>query len=156
MWPAIRLAFGCWVCNAKRRFAGQTIKVFALMLLPSPLLSYWHYSIHSAHPCSFWLHRESLVLYWESKWCQHCGRREAQSSQKGCGYCISASCKLIPHGAGSLLWLWLSVTAWALEEDEMEGYSTCSEALVTIDVMAASVLHITKLTSIVLNLIPKN
>lgn len=82
MWPVIRQAFGCWICNAKHRFAGQTTKVFAFMLVLSPLLWCWHHSVRSAHPCSFWLHRESLVLCWESKWCQHCGRREGQNSLK--------------------------------------------------------------------------
>lgn len=58
------------------------MKVFAFMLAPFPLLWCWHQPVHSAHPCSFWLLRGSLVLYWDSKWCQQRGRREGQSSLK--------------------------------------------------------------------------
>lgn len=101
MWPVIHQAFGCWLCNAKHRFAGQACKkVSAFMLVPSPLPWCWHCSVYSAHPCIFWLCRESLVLHWESKWSQHCdmkkGRTEQLESQKGCGYCVSASCRLTP------------------------------------------------------------
>lgn len=133
-------------------------EIFAFMLVLSPLLWCWHYSVHSAHPCSFWLHREPLVLYWESKWCQHCGRREGQSSLKGrrAVGTVSASCRLIPHGAGNPLWLGIWGTAWAPEEDETPGCSACSEAVVTIYIMAASILHITKFISTELNLISEN
>lgn len=81
---------------------------------------------------------------------------EQPQSQKGCGYRVLASCRLIPHGAGSPLGLGLWGTAWAPEEDEQAGYSTCSGALVTIYDMTASVLHITKFTSTELNLTSEN
>lgn len=83
------------------------------------------------------------------------GPKQPQS-QKGCGYGVSASCRLIPHGGGILSWLGLWGTALALEEDETAGYSTCSGALVTIYIMAASILLITKFTSTELNLISEN
>jgi len=81
---------------------------------------------------------------------------EQPQSQKGCGYCVSASCRLIPHGAGSPLWLALCGTVWAPRENGTAGYSTCSGVLVTICIVAESILHITKFTSTELNLISEN
>lgn len=106
MWPVIHQAFRCWLCNAKHRFAGQAIKVSAFMLVPSPLPWCWHCSLHSAHPCIFWLCTEPLVLYWESKWCQHCDRKEEgdRAAWKPEGLWVLCFCQLqvnslcrIPH-----------------------------------------------------------
>lgn len=151
MWPVIHQAFGYWICNAKHRFAGQAIKVSAFMLVPSPLPWYWHHSVHSAHPCIFWLCRESLVLYWESKWCQLCGRREEgdRAAWKPERLWVLCFCQLQVNSpwSNTPLWLGLWGTTWAPREDETAAHCTCSGALVTTYVMAAFFLQITKFSS---------
>lgn len=157
MWPVIHQAFGCWICNAKHRFAGQAIKVSAFMLVPSPLPWCWHRSVHSAHPCIFRLCREYLVPHWESKWCQHCDRGEEgdRAAWKSEGLWVLCFCQLQDNCPcnNTPLWLGLWGTAWAPVEDETAGHPTCSGALVTTYVMAAFIFQIKKLTTKELNLV---
>lgn len=155
MWPVIHQAFGCWICNAKHRFAGQAIKVPAFMLVPSPLPWCWHRSVHSAHPCIFWLCRQSQELCWKSKWCQHCDRKEEgdRAAWKPEGLWVLCFCQLHVNSPGSNtpFWLGLRGTVWAPVEDERAGHCPCSGALVTINAMVAFILQMTKFTSKELN-----
>lgn len=159
MWPVIHQAFGCWLCNGKHRFAGQACKkVSAFMLVPSPLPWCWHRSVYSAHPCIFWLCRESLVLHWESKWSQHCDmkkRRTEQLERQPEGLWVLCFCQLQVNSpcSSTPLCLGLWDTAWAPMEDETAAHLACSGAPLTIYVMAAFILQITKFTSKELNLI---
>lgn len=77
---------------------------------------------------------------------------EQPESQKVCGYCVSASCRLTPSveypiATGAM------GNIWAPLEDETAGHHICGEGPVTNYVMAAFMLQITKFTSKELSLV---